>query len=134
MNKVDRDNLKRRYLIWFYKVTKESLDKIDRKFTQLEVDRVVYKKLESSLKNNLKDLRFKKLLKEFETYITNKDKDAKILKFGKVNSKTQTKEYTFLKAKLESTIKQLFGNKELNTTKKLYENEMTNRILQSKEY
>lgn len=36
MNKTDARGLKFRYCLWFYRTVKEELDKIERKFIQLE--------------------------------------------------------------------------------------------------
>ena len=40
---MDKDsrNLKKRYLIWLYKTTKEALDRIERKFTQADIDKFI---------------------------------------------------------------------------------------------
>ena len=45
MDAKEIKNLKKRYLIWFYKTTKEALDKIERKFTQMEIDKFILKEL-----------------------------------------------------------------------------------------
>ena len=45
MEKNDILNLKKRYLIWLYKEAKEALDKVDRKFTQLEIDKFILEEL-----------------------------------------------------------------------------------------
>jgi len=41
--KKDGKTLTKRYLLWCYKTTKEQLDWIDRKFTQIQVDRYTLK-------------------------------------------------------------------------------------------
>lgn len=130
MDKQDIKNLKKRYLIWFYKTTKEALDKIERKFTQLEVDRFILRELRRSDKN--KEL--SKFIQEFDAYIQNKEKDGLNLKFGagKIRS-----EYRFLVIKLKAIEKAIvhnFGRKALAQIKSLYEKEMTERILKSREH
>lgn len=47
---LNTKKLKTRYLVWLYKTTKERLDRIDRKFTQLEVDRFILRELEKDLR------------------------------------------------------------------------------------
>ena len=72
MNKEEIKNLKKRYLIWFYKTTKEELDKIERKFTQVDIDRFILKELKKSDKDN--DV--KSLIEQFEEYIQKKAQAA----------------------------------------------------------
>ena len=38
--------LKKRYLIWLYKETKEAHDRVDRKFTQIDIDRCILEELQ----------------------------------------------------------------------------------------
>lgn len=123
--------LKKRYLIWLYKITKESLDRIDRKFTQLEID---YKLLEYFKKHSNQKL--EKSIDEFGCYIKNKEKDAILSKFEE-NSKQLKEGYVFLKLKLEAVEKQivmLLGKKGLIDIISLYEKEMTDRILKEREH
>ena len=47
MDAKEIKNLKKRYLIWFYKTAKEALDKIERKFTQTEIDKFILKELKA---------------------------------------------------------------------------------------
>lgn len=125
MNKIDKKNIQKRYLIWFYKVTKEAVDKIERKFTQLEVDRIVAKGMKQALSKNKKPA-IKKRLEDFDRYMDKK------LKAG--NELTSCDEYDFTLAKLqaiEKAIVKMFSKAELNRIKSLYEQEMTERILKS---
>ncbi len=131
MEKEDIKNLKKRYLIWFYKTTKEALDKIERKFTQSEVDRFILKELESA---SFESKNFDKYIQEFEDYIENKEKDGVSLKYEKGKPKP---EYSFLEAKLkaiEKAIVKELGKSGLEEIKSLYEKEMTERILRSTEH
>lgn len=130
MNAKDRKNLKKRYLIWFYKVTKEALDKIERKFTQTEIDRTILGELrdedECGLITNFVD--------DFEAYIETKEKEGMLLKYkgGKPEP-----DFLFLELKLkaiEKIIIEELGKKTLNEIKALYENEMTQRILKNTEH
>ena len=53
IGKDDANSLTQRYLFWLYKTTRDQTDKIDRKFTQLEVDKEIQKILEKKV-NSLK--------------------------------------------------------------------------------
>lgn len=126
----DSKNLKKRYLVWLYKTTKESLDRIERKFTQLEIDR----HLLGYLKKLDRQKRASGFVFDFKTYIANKEKEALSLKYEGKNLKS---DYYFLDLKLaavEKVIKQELGKKALKEIKSLYEKEMTERILKSKEH
>jgi hypothetical protein len=130
MDILDTKNLKKRYLLWLYKTTKEPLDRIERKFTQLEIDRFIL----SQLKKLDKQKRAGGFIFDFKTYIGNKEREALNLKYEGKNLKA---EYYFLDLKLaaiEKAIKQELGKKVLSEIKSLYEKEMTQRILKSKEH
>lgn len=125
----DTKNLKKRYLVWLYKTTKESLDKIERKFTQLEIDRIIL----GHLKKLDRQKRAGGFIFDFKTYISNKEREALSLKYEGKNLKS---EYYFLALKLEAietTIIQELGRRVLLEIKSLYENEMTERILKSRQ-
>ncbi len=130
MEEQDKKNLKKRYLLWLYKTTKEALDKIERKFTQLEIDKFILKEL----KRLDKDKKIKKHIRGFESYIQNKEKEGLGLRyeFGQLKP-----DYCFLSLKLKavenSIIKEL-GKNSLKEIKALYEKEMTGRILRSTEH
>lgn len=129
MQKEGLLNLKKRYLVWLYKVTKESLDRIERKFTQLEIDR----HLLEELKKEDKTKELGKFIAEFEVYIRNKEKDGLSLKY---TGKNLRPDYKFINLKLktiEKAIVKELGNKGLAEIKSLYEREMTERILKSTE-
>ncbi|PIP20328.1 MAG: hypothetical protein COX40_05325 [Candidatus Omnitrophica bacterium CG23_combo_of_CG06-09_8_20_14_all_40_11] len=130
IEKQDIKNLKKRYLIWLYKTTKETLDKIERKFTQLEIDRFICKEL----RRLDKDKKIKKHIQEFERYIQSKEKEGLGLKyeFGQLKP-----DYYFLSLKLkaiESSIVKELGKNTLKEIKSLYEKEMMERILESTEH
>jgi len=129
MDKQDIKQLKRRYLVWFYKTTKEALDKVERKFTQAEIDRAILKELRKNSNPALK-----KLTDEFEAYIVNKEKSGVELKYD--GSKLKN-EYEFICLKLdaiEKIIVKTLGSPALKEIKSLYEKEMTGRILKSTEH
>ena len=130
MHTNDSKNLKNRYLVWLYKTTKASLDRIERKFTQLEIDRHIL----GYLKKLDRQKRAGGFIFDFKTYIANKQREALNLKYEGKNLKS---EYYFLDLKLtaiEKVIKQELGRKALSQIKSLYEKEMTERILKSKEH
>lgn len=130
MHKKDLKNLKKRYLVWFYKITKEALDKIERKFTQVDVDRFILKEL----KNSDKEKAAESFIDEFEAYIQKKEQDGQSLKF---ENKKLKPEYLFLTLKLEAIEKAIIkelGKPALDEIKLLYETEMTERILRSTEH
>lgn len=129
MNKEDIKNLKKRYLVWFYKSAKEAFDKIERKFTQAEIDRIVLKELRKQEKPYLK-----KFIDDFEVYIVNKEKSGSALKYEGSSLKSEY-EFLYLKLKaIEKTISKTFGKPVLKEIKTLYEKEMTDRILSSTEH
>jgi len=130
MDKQDIKNLKKRYLIWLYKTTKEDWDKVERKFTQLDIDRAILDEL-----NKLdSDKRTKSFIEAFANYIRNKEKKGLDLKYEGNKLKP---EYHFLGLKLkaiEKVIAEELGKKALREIKSLYEKEMTERILKSREH
>ena len=129
MDKKDIKNLKRRYLIWFYKATKEALDKIERKFTQLDIDRFILKEL----KAKDKERRAEKFIAEFQAYILSKEMDGIGLKY---EGRQLKPEYYFLDLKLrviEKTIVKELGKKALGEIKAFYEKEMTRIIMEQRE-
>lgn len=121
--------MKKRYLIWLYKTTKEVLDKIERKFTQLEIDNFILKELKKENKGG----KIKEFIDELEFYIQNKEKDGLSLKYENKELKPQ---HQFLEAKLKAIEKAIIkelGKKTLKEIKVLYEIEMIERILKSTE-
>ena len=130
MDKREAKNLKKRYLIWFYKTTKEELDKIERKFTQVDIDRFILKEL----RKEDKDESIESFIAQFEEYIQKKEQDGLALKFE--NNKLKSG-YLFLALKLEAIEKAIvkeLGKKALDEIKLLYEIETTERILRSTEH
>ena len=162
LTKNERD-LIRRYLVWCYKTTKESLDRVDRKFTQLKVDCFV---LEQLLQSPLVKLKgnpdYEKFIREFEQYIKDKREEAVKQKFndppplagplssgqGFKKALNQIISQQFSKASLkaeyvylinrftaiERAIKYFLGHSELQNFRIFYEQEMTQRIVQSREH
>ncbi len=130
MDRKDIKNLKKRYLVWFYKSAKEGLDRVERKFTQVEVDRFILKELKRIDKNG----QISAFVRQFEEYVAKKEQDGLGLKFENNALKPS---YAFLIAKLravEKAILKELGKKGLEEIKFLYETEMTKRILRSTEH
>jgi hypothetical protein len=129
MKKNDILNLKKRYLIWLYKETKEALDRVDRKFTQIELDKFIREELQ---KEELKDRKF---LEDFNTYANNKEKDCETLKSKEGKYLNPGHQFLFLKLKaVEKAIVKELGAKGLKEIKNLYHQEMVDRILRSTEH
>lgn len=130
MEKRDLKNLKKRYLIWLYKINKEEFDKIERKFTQLEIDNFILKELKKEDKAG----KLKEFIEGLEAYIQEKEKDGLGLKYENKELKPQ---YQFLEGKLKAIEKAIIkelGKKALEEIKVLYEIEMIERILKSTEH
>lgn len=129
MDRRDRLNLQKRYLVWLYKVTKEAFDKIERKFTQTEIDKLILRELVNYDKNK----KLQKFINEFKVYIQNKEKEGLALKYENGQLKS---EYYFLALKLKAIERVIV--KELNMTtlwkiKKLYQEEMLRRIIEERQ-
>lgn len=136
--KESRKSLIKRYLLWCYKATKEELDRIDRKFTQLEVDRVILKELNKGI-NAAKGGRdaYLKKIEEFKDYIAKKENDAEKEKYISVGKEQLQPNYFYLTQRLagiKEAIRSLLGSKQLVMIEKSYEEEMTRRILESREH
>ena len=120
-------NLIRRYLIWCYKTTKENLDRIDRKTTQLMVDNRILEDLKQSQKKfHSKNAQYGKSVKGFEQYIRDKQK----------SEHPSAPEHLYLANRfkaVEHSIIYFLGQKELKIIQSLYEQEMIRRILEARE-
>ena len=130
MTKMNDDrNLKKRYLVWLYKETKEALDRVDRKFTQIDIDKFIREELR---KEELKDRKF---FEDFNTYVNNKEKDCETLKSREGKYLNPEHQFLFLKLKaVEKTIVKELGAEGLEDIKNLYHQEMVDRILRSTEH
>ena len=139
MKKDHQRALIRRYLLWCYKMTKEELDRIDRKFTQLEVDRKVLRELNKDLASLKKDAKtaFLKRIDDFKDYIAKKEQAAMSEKYADPVLKEIQPNYFYLQKRLtaiEKAIVHFLGRKELNAIARAYEEEMSSRILESREH
>ena len=132
-------DLVRRYFVWCYKTTKEEIDKIDRYFTQLKVDKYVLKELKQPVgcAEDKVSLEFVKFIDQFQDYIKKKEDNVLKLKYqnGKDGNWNPNYQYLFCRmAALEKAILYFLGKNELGKIRMLYEAEMTQRILQAKEH
>jgi len=137
MNKQDLRNLKKRYFIWLYKTTKEAFDKYERKFTQVDIDQDILVEMEKELMGaylpHEKDA-LQKYINDFQRYIEDKEKACSELRD---QGKKKNPEFLFLDIKLnaiEKIIAQELGRRALERIKALYELEMVDRILKSKDH
>ena len=123
--------------MWCYKTTKENLDRVDRKFTQLIVDEKILKTLKKTSRgSSTSHLKFKNLIQEFEHYVARKSEDARKGKFATRDNKELRGEYVFLCRRfkaVEDAARFFLGKKELKEMADLYEAEMIRRILESRE-
>lgn len=127
-------NLIHRYLVWCYKTTKESLDRIDRYYTQLQVDAFILQDLK---KQRSSDKDYQKFLKDFENYMTKKKENVDLQKYKDEKSKELRPDYIYLKNRflaIEKAIVHFLGKKELLAIEQLYEKEMITRILEAREH
>ena len=137
MTRAHKD-LIRRYLLWFFKTSKESFERIERKTTQLKVDEYVLEninKAQAAPKYCSKE--YDELVMEFEAYIKMKKADELKLKFSDSKGNSIHPQYLYLKNRLlavEAAIRHFLGEKELRDMRALYENEFTTRILQVREH
>ena len=136
---IEEKRLIRRYLVWCYKTTKEDLDRMDRKFTQLAADDFILKQLlQRKGKIRGSDRKgYNRKIDDFKRYIGQKKKDAFRLKFENRSSRRLNPNYLYLKNRLsavERAIVFFIGKKELKKIKSLYEEQMTKRILEAQEH
>jgi len=135
---LHQKDLIRRYLIWCYKTTKEEFDRIERYFTQLKVDRHVLAKLRAGkdYKKTPRSDAFRKLIDQFEEYMSKKERHVLEKKYLDPQHTDVSPQYLYLKHRLlavESAIVRFLGKKEKDRIRKLYEVEMTERILKAKD-
>lgn len=121
-------NLIRRYLLWAYKSTKESFERIERKTTQLTVDQYIFGHF-SKKKYLVPD--------SFKQYISAKINDELKLKYADKTRKKLNSDYLYLKNRLEAieeAIQYFLGKRELKNFEVLFEEEFTRRILEARDH
>ena len=134
MDKQDVKNLKRRYLIWMYLITKEAFDRYERKFTQFDIDKFILGEMEKELKcaylpHEKKSL--ERFVNEYRDYIGKKEQLCLKLKY---KNKKINPHFLFLDVKLDAIEKAIIeelGQKALAEIKLMYEKEMTEKILRN---
>lgn len=135
----NQKQLIRRYLIWFYKTIKEELDRVDRKFTQVMVDNFVLaqtRKASKSIPASLSE-EYLGAVAGYSDYIEKKKNDGIKEKFVDATQKVPQAQYLYLANRLkavEQAIVFFLSKRELEVIRAQYEEEMTSRILQSKEH
>ena len=132
-------NLICRYLVWFYKAAKEDLDKIDRYFTQAYVDEKIIEALAAAPDYKLKgeNSEYRKKVDDLKVYFEQKKSNALKKKFSDEKKRILDPQYVFLQNRfkaVESAIRYFLGVKSLKGINRLYEQEMTTRILQAREH
>ena len=123
----NQKNLIHRYLVWCYKTTKEKLDRIDRKTTQLMVDEFVFVQLQRSLKND-QNQEYQREIEGFSEYMQKKKVDQQNISGA---------HYKYLQnrfAAIEKSIVYFLGRPEFKKIEGQYEFEMTKRILETREH
>ena len=136
MDKTDLKNLKKRYLIWLYKTTKEAFDRYERKFTQLDIDKFMLKRIDIGLQNSYLPQEKEALegfIIDFIKYI--EDKESSCAEMRQSGKKIHA-EFLFLDMKLqavEDAIVKELGKRALVRIKDMYEKEVIQRILKSTE-
>lgn len=130
-------NLIQRYLLWCFKTTRESLDRIERKFTQVQVDRYILRKLEKGSIRDKASQEYLNLINGFKEYIDAKEQEGMKQKYHKSSPDKLNPEYSYLQNRLKAIEKAVIfylGPRTLANFVSQYENEMTRRILESREH
>jgi hypothetical protein len=132
-------DLIRRYLLWCYKTTKEDLDRIDRYFTQFEVDTFLLKELRRGVPRHRgsHDGPYGDLLDQFVEYMQKKHQKALKKKFVDEKFLRLDPSYKYLQQRflaIEKAVVHFLGKRELEIFRSRYEQEMTSRILAAREH
>lgn len=136
---LSQRKLIQRYLIWCYKTTKESLDRVDRYYTQLAVDDYILRQLKDALeyKSFKASREYKTMVDNFEQYKLEKKQKADKEKFTDEGQAIPRPEYQYLRNRLsaiEKAIVHFLGGRELKKRAALYEEEMIQRIMTAREH
>ena len=132
LSRAASHGLTRRYLLWMYKTTKDELDRIDRKFTQLDVDRFIadyFFKFSDRLNKESRDA-LSPFFREWDEYIETKERDAEELKY--VGPEELEAHYAFLHLKHQailSAVRRFLGSKSIQEFQRLYEAKAIENIL-----
>ena len=132
LSRFDTLSLTKRYLLWMYKTTKDEVDRIDRRFTQLDTDRFIadfFFKLSGRLNKKSRDA-LSPFFQEWDDYIAAKEQDADRLKYaapGELEAR-----YAFLHLKLQAVLaaaRHFLGPKSIGEFQRLYETKSIEQIL-----
>jgi hypothetical protein len=113
--------LVRRYLVWAYKSTKESFDRLERKTTQLLADEFILGRLPRKGSEG-----YLKLVDGYKEYIAKKKENP-----------IDPAQHEYLKNRLdavEEAIRKFLGAKELARIEAAYEEEFTRRIWEARDH
>jgi hypothetical protein len=127
----------KRYLYWCYKTTKEDLDRIDRYFTQLEVDQFMLEDLKNARNGYFSEQEYKTLVDDFAKYMTKKKENVLKQKYADAKGQVIHPQYHYLTKRftaIERAIHRFLGKEALKEITLAYEEEMTVRILQAREH
>jgi len=132
LSKFDYQSLNRRYLLWMYKMTKDELDRIDRKYTQIDIDHTIaeyFFKLSGRLNKKSRDA-LSPFFREWDEYLEAKEGDAERLKWvgpGELEAR-----YAFLHLKLQAILSaacKYLGPGSVKEFQRLYEEKAIANIL-----
>lgn len=129
----DVRSLQKRYLFWLYKTTKDELDRIDRKFTQLDIDRAMLDvfRCQAVAARDAVQGGVDAFVREWQDYVAQKETDARKLRFDEEGRVLAS--YYFLCLKLSAVldmIRRRFGAKTVKDFKRLYEDASMRLIAQ----
>ncbi|MDD5019429.1 MAG: hypothetical protein PHH75_04895 [Candidatus Omnitrophica bacterium] len=129
----DRDSLYKRYLFWLYKTTRDECDRIERKFTQIAIDKEITRFLDKALAGSeagsLQGVDV--FIGEWRRYAAQKAADAPRMKW--TDAGALKPEYAFLRLKLraiEQAIAKYLGKKAIKDFRRLCEEAAMQGILQ----
>lgn len=133
LSSEDRDSLTRRYLFWLYKTVRDECDRVDRKFTQLDIDAEIAEFFDKAVSSCQADQRrgVAPFVEEWASYIAGKKRDAQVLKFMENGDLNPQYQFSRLKLKaVEQAVVSHFGRGRLKEFKRMYEQAALQGILQ----
>ncbi len=119
--------LYRRYLLWAYKTTRESFERIERKTTQLVIDAYLRQQLSTKQVD----------LTAFDQYIKTKQSDELAQKYTDSTKATLNPQYIYVRERLEAielAVVKFLGKEALVEFEQLFEAEFSRRILESRDH
>ena len=122
-----QQELYRRYLLWAYKTTRESFERIERKTTQLVIDAYLRQQLSTKQVD----------LTAFDQYIKTKQSDELAQKYTDSTKATLNPQYIYVRERLEAielAVVKFLGKEALVEFEQLFEAEFSRRILESRDH